>query len=717
MRWISLLLPAIILFAVLLLPTIACGDSINFVGRLQYTSTDTTNKNKTTGEKTKSDFLRLDQRYNLDLQKTIYPYLTFSAGTFLELDEARAKSEGSTSTAEERVLSPYVGLRLTNPLYQAGVEYRRTERNRDLEDTPNTEDIKDDFNSFLGWRPEGLPEVNLRYNIIHSRDHPETIDEYQKFFSADTNYAWRRLQLEYLYFRVDTENRLTDFDTLNQTHIGRVDFSQDFFDGRLSLFTNYRIDYNIVEFSQGAVAEVPLQRTEGLFSLDNTPEDGPALQVNNALIDGNLVASAGIDIGLGGDETILVNIGVDLGATTNVDQIRIWVDRRLSDPVANSFSWEIYASPDNTNNSTWVLVDTVDPANFATFENRFEILFPQVSTRFIKVVTRPLLPGVPDAVNFPNIFVTEMQAFVTVVGAEVDDKITTVDQRYNLGLRTKLSAKTVVGYNLFFLNRHIDPGTQERTQLSNDVFVNHVFNQIFSSSARVSREDSRENNEDTVTYNYSAFLKGAYMPTFGQTLTFSGRSQKEEDDSSDDFTVTLRNDATLYRGWSAFVDSGYEWTRAAASDDVAKSILIRAGTNFEPHRKLSINLNFRHRRFLESDRSSEYEYTLNAFFLPFNTLSLDARVQWIKRQGPVRTFQSYAANWSPFPDGDLQFFFVYTESLSSESNQRDRTIGPGLNWDIGPHFSLDVSYNVVTNESNTQKTESNRLFTELQVNF
>ena len=310
-----------------------------------------------------------------------------------------------------------------------------------------------------------------------------------------------------------------------------------------------------------------------------------------------------------------------------------------------------------------------------------------------------------------------MQAFITVAGAEVDNKITTVDQRYNLGLRTKLSPKTVVGYNLFFLNRQVDPGTQETTQLSNDIFVNHVFNQIFSSSARVSREDSRENNDDTVTYNYSAFLKGAYMPTFGQTLTFSGRSQEQEDDSSDDFTVILRNDATLYRGWSAFVDSGLEWTRAAASDDVEKDILLRAGTNFEPNRKLSINLNFRHRRFLESDRASEYEYTLNAFFLPFSTLSLDARVQWIKRQGPVRTFQSYSANWSPFPDGDLQFFFVYTESLSSESDQRDRAIGPGLNWDIGPHFSLDVSYNVVRSENNFQKTETNRLFAELQVNF
>ena len=62
-----------------------------------------------------------------------------------------------------------------------------------------------------------------------------------------------------------------------------------------------------------------MQRSQGLFSFDNSPEDGPALAVNNALIDGNLIASAGIDIGLGGDESVLTNIGVDLGLAVDVD--------------------------------------------------------------------------------------------------------------------------------------------------------------------------------------------------------------------------------------------------------------------------------------------------------------------------------------------------------------------------------------------------------------
>jgi hypothetical protein len=167
---------------------------------------------------------------------------------------------------------------------------------------------------------------------------------------------------------------------------------------------------------EDGIGDACQQSSQGLFSLDNTPQDGPALQVNNALIDGNVIASAGLDIGLGGDETTLTNIGVDLGFEVAVDQIYIWVDRSLTSAVADSFSWDVYTSPDNTNSSTWTLTATVFPADFGIFENRFKIPFTQVNTRFIKVVTTPISPTVPDSANFPNIFVTEMQAFVTVPG-------------------------------------------------------------------------------------------------------------------------------------------------------------------------------------------------------------------------------------------------------------------------------------------------------------
>jgi hypothetical protein len=710
-------LPIILLFGILLPSGAYAQGSINFRGELSYTDTENTVKIKSTGEKVDSETYSFDQRYSFDLTKTIYPQLGFSGGASFELNRTESKTESAKTTFEEKVLRPHAQLALNNPIFPAAVNYNRLEREEDISGAPSTESVRDEWGYSLGWRPLGFPRVNLRFNQIHSYDDPETIDEVQSTYALDTSYSWKSLQTNYFYTRTDLDDRLSNADTVSQSHLGRIQYGHSLIEGRLSFFNSYRIRYDIFEFSEDVTSDVPLQRSQGLFSLDNTPEDGPALTVNNALIDGNLTASAGIDIGLGGDETTLVNIGVDFGSTRNVDQIRIWVDRRLSDPVANSFTWDVYTSPDNVDNSTWTLVATVSPADFGTFENRFEINFAAVNTRFIKVVTRPLLPTVLDASNFPNIFVTEMQAFVTLSGQEVDNKITEVEHKYDFSARVKISDKTDAGYSFNLIARKQDPSNQEFTLLTNTIFGNHVFSRVFSASANLSREDSTDDNEDTVTHNYGLFLRGSYLPTFNQTLAFSGRSEKQEDDSSDDIALSLRNNAILYQGWSAFLDSGFNWIRGFASDEKQQIIFLRTGTNFEPHRKVTINVNYFLREFLDANQPSEYDVNLDIFLLPFNTLTLSANLQWIKRGGPTRTFQSYAANWSPFPDGSLQLFFRYSESFRSAENARDRNLGPGLSWTMGRHFSLEATYNFLTSEDDTQEAETNRLFVNFRINF
>jgi hypothetical protein len=712
-------LAMLLLFGILLPSRSHAQGTINFRGDLSYTNSDNTVKTKSTGEKTDSELYTFDQSYNVDLTKSIYPQLAFSGGASFELYRTESKTEGTKSTTKERILSPYAQLALNSPLFPAGINYNRLERKEDISGSPTIEAIRDEWGLFWGWRPVGLPKANLYFNRSHSYDDPKTIDEIQTSYSFDTSYSWKTLQANYVYTRTDLDDRLNNFDTSNQTHFGRMQYGDSLLGGRLSFFTSYRIRYNIFKFSQdeGASAEVPLQRTQGLFSLDNTPEDGPALAVNNALIDGNLTSSAGIDIGLGGDENTLTNIGVDLGLAVDVDVIHIWVDRSLSSSVANYFSWDVYTSPDNTDDSSWTLLATVSPADFPTLENRFEITFPTVNTRFIKVVTRALSPTVPDANNFPNIFVTEMQAFGTVSGEEVDNKITELEQKYNFSTRAKITDKTDVGYNFNLINRNIDPTNREYTLLTNALFANHVFNRIFSASANLTREDESDDGEDTVTYTYGLFLRGAYLPTFNQTLAFSGTSEKQEDDSSDEFALALRNNAILYQGWSVFLDSGYNWLRALDSDEIQQIIFLRTGTNFQPNRKFTMNWNYRLQEFIDPKQPSQYDINLVVFLLPFNSLSLSANLQWVKRTGPVQSFQSYVATWSPFPDGNLQFFFRYSESFRSTQNEKNRNVGPGLSWTISRHFSLEATYNFLTADNDTQKSESSRFATNFRVNF
>jgi hypothetical protein len=709
------LLPVVITLSIFSAANV-CAEGVNFRAELQYTNSEIKSTNKTTGEKTRSDAYSFDQIYNFDLSKTIYPYLTFAAGTYFELDNSTTKTAGTKTKTEERLLIPFVQLNLNNPLYQAGIQYRRTQRNEQTPNVPNIERVRDEINTSFSWLPSELPNLSLRYNHFHTYDHPKTEDTINKLFYLESEYtAWEDLRFNYSYSRNESDQRLNDFNTLEQAHFGKVEYSNDFLDRRLMLNTAYRIDYSTMKFSGEGSREVALQRTEGLFRLDNTPQDGPALEPNGALIDGDLIASAGIDIGTGGDQTTLANIGVDFGFTTRVDEIRIWVARRLPTAIANSFSWGVYTSPDNTDDSTWTLVATVSPAVFGAFDNRFEISFPAVTTRFIKVVTTALSSALDPGNQFTNIFVTEMQAFVTV-SQETQNKRTSTDQYYDLGLRGRLSEKTVVGYNLNVTSNETDPSNDKRRQLSNDLFMSHSFNKIFSTSARVSRIDTSENNYDTVSYTYGALLKGNYLPTFQQLLTFSGTSEKTEDDSNDNYSVVLRNNASLYPGWSAFVDSGFNWNRPAASDRLEKTLLLKVSTNFQPHQKLTLNLNYLLAKTLAPEKNTNADFNLEAFFIPFRTLSLNARLTVTQRE-ETRTLQNYNVNWSPFPDGTVQFFFAYTETLLSEENQTERNFSSGLSWTIRSHIFLEMSYNIVRNDSNFQKEKINTFASNLRINF
>lgn len=701
----------------------ARADGVRFNSDLLYTKADTSTKLKTTGESIDSDFWRFDQTYNLNVSKRFFPYLNFETGAVYEFNQLSSNTEGNKTDIDEEILRPFVELNLDNPLYNAGVGVRTRRREEKITNLPKTRADRDEISGSVGMTPAELfPVWNLRYSHVHTYDDPETIDQIQKTLLLDS--SWRpldSLNFDYTYTRVDSEERSLDFDTLQQTHFGRIGYFRSFFDGRLSMNSGYSINYNTFEFSSDTgSAENPLLRSAGLSSLDNSPDDGPALSVNDALIDGNLIASAGLDIGTAGDQTQALNIGLDLGFPQAVDQIRVWVDRLLTTIVANSFSWSVYTSPDNTDLSTWTLVATISPATFATFDNRFEIFFPEVNTRFIKVVTRPLSPTVPGAANFTNIFVTEMQAFITQTGTANTTETSVTDQNVNLNLRGRLSDRTIVNYNLVYSQQDNDPGNDQITQLSNSVYLNHTFNNVLSSNVNGQRTDTSVQDDDRVNYSYGASLRAVWLSTFDQALTYTGRYEDSDFGTANQNSIFLRSNAILYRGWSAFLDVGYSQEETFSGEKITSSI-IRPGTSIQPHPTLDLNLDFSFKRTEQSGAdigpTDETKWDVQAFYTPFNNLSFFGKVNGIYRDGDTDLYQQYTMNWSPYPDGDLQFYFTFNEILVSENNQEQTVVGPGLKWTIGRHFTLDASYNWTTDDSDIQKIESNIFNAELRVIF
>ncbi len=250
--------------------------------------------------------------------------------------------------------------------------------------------------------------------------------------------------------------------------------------------------------------------------------------------------------------------------------------------------------------------------------------------------------------------------------------------------------------------------------------MNHAFNRVFTGSARLFRDDEDATGEEkSVEYTYSGSVRAAYSENFSQTLSYSGTHLTEEEGSSYTNSTLLRNSARLYRGWDAFLDTGYSWD-SPLGEGRTTSTLVRLGTNLLPNEKISININYDARWSKESGEPSRFrqEGDVQAFFYPFRTLSLFARVNVVDEEDKdTRSFQNYSLNWSPFPEGALEFFFQYSEQFNSEDDSEDRIIGPGLRWRIRRGASLELFYNLIQSESETEKTESRNFTANLRISF
>jgi hypothetical protein len=694
-------------------PGDACAE-INLFANLNYLSSASKTTDKTTGEFTDGRFSQFRQLYNLDLSKSLTPNLFFRSGGVFELDDQWSTTNGADTDAERKTVRPFVELNLSNPVYTVGAGYRKSEIRNSGSGIPETSNTREEYTALLGWRPVDLPVFSASYTLANVSNEPKTTDTTEDLLRLDAVYGVKGLSLNYAYSYDDLKNKLTEFSSLTQVHYGRVGYSRGFYDSRLSFNTLYTISYATTEFSgTGTDTPIPVSRSTGLFSLNNVPTGGPALDSSPALVDGVRTASAGIDIGLGGDQAVRANIGVDLGFPRNVDTVHLWVDRSLTSAVAGFFSWEIYTSPDNENGSSWSLHSTVFPAPFAIFQNRFEIRFPAVETRFIKVVTRALSPAVIGSSGFQNIFVTEMETFVTVAG-QGGVKLTSAEHNYSLGVRWRLSDRTSVGYDLFYTLQEADPPPVRGTSLTNGIGVNHQFNSIFTGGARWQRADRKEAETESVTNNYTASLRAAYLPTFTQTLSYTGTFTEEtlvnSTTESKTNSIYLRNVAQLYSGWSATADIGFSRNEPSQGTR-ANSTLARFMTTVVPNDKISFNLSYSATWTKElkagvESRSRQQTLDLDAYIVPTRNFSLFSRISAIEEAGSTRLFQNYSANWSPFQGGGLQFSFAYNEVLRSEDNATEKTIGPGVRLDINRRVICEASYQWIRTDSDLTRADS-----------
>jgi hypothetical protein len=722
---------ALLLFSCL--PSVANAQGIfqGFSGLLEFNYTFFSSKTTdASGVTTKFNTNTYNPRLTLSVNTDIFPKLNLNTGGVFEKNISILSSEEESTKTTLTRWRPYMYLTLRDPLYEVGIGYNRKEDTTKVTDTPHFTLINDDYLATLKWRPDGLPSIEAQIERTNTYDEKRDVQNTTKdYFSLLSRYGYKGLDVRYQGTYTDTNDKVGQLDTIDMLHTAWLSYSNSFFNRRVSVSTTYNINYEQVKTSTstsgGGTVSVQLFPLTGLSTNDNavTPL---ALNANPALIDGNVTASAGINIGLpplGGDIRAR-NMGLDFFLPTEVNQLLVWVDRDLSSSpaIANFFSWDVYISSDNLN---WTHhAGPISPAPFGPFQNRFEIDFPNVTTRFIRVVTRPLTAAVPGASSFPDIFITEVQAFLKQpLGGTPGRKsftVTRTTHNYYFDAKTRILDIPTLFYELDYFYTRIDPNGQLRYTVSNGFSANHRFSQIFSGRARVAREDGEEQKERRSAWIYDAALEATPLRRLTNRLVFSGRDETTGGRHNNSNSIILYNIAELYRGLDVNLNLGQNFAKDESGMKTNETD-IQILTTIIPHPALNMTLDYKYSIIDQSGGSNPSgsvnmhtgEFILS--YRPLRTLFMVATIDLstTTNQKTLVT-QNYGFNWSPFPDGALQFRFFYNENLAT-GGVKERIINPGVRWNITKRSYLDLSYQRNINTSPSQKIDENFFNAQLKI--
>jgi len=720
----------LILLVLVLLPGVAWAQGllqgVSGLVELNYSflSTKTTDATGTTTKTTTNNF---NPRVTLTVNTNIFPNLKLDAGVIVEKNISWFKTDGMSTKSDITDLRPYINLTLNTPLYTAGIGYDRRQEIVKTSGSPGVTTVNEDYNVILGWRPEGLPIIDVRFTRTNLFDEKHNVqDTTTDYGLLSARYTYKNLEVRYQGTYTDTKDKLNGVDTKDYLNTGRIAYSDMFFNNRVSFNGSYNISYEETDTTTtgiGGTVSSQISPFAGL-SIINITANPITLDSNPALIDGNTTTSAGINIGLpplGGDTTSLRQVGLDFLVSTQINNLFLWVDRDLS-AATNILTFffsniQVWTSSDNLN-WTQVLGVTV---SLGQFQNRFEINFTSpVTTRYIKVVTLPLQNFVAGATSFPNIFITELQAFIKKPAAQVKGRTTKLTHILNIDSRTRILDIPTLFYEFSYFLDKTDPGQTTYT-VSNGFSVNHRFSPIFSGSARVAREDGTEAGKKRWAYVYNASIVATPLTTPRHNLIYSGRIEEIGGKSTKNNSIFLQNSATLYKGIDINLGGGYNFSTLETGQKQDNTV-INFGANIVPHRTTTITLTYsdtitnQSGGGLPSTSTFTRRGDLSVAYRPFETLYIFTEWEILAAKGQkIQTTQNYGLNWSPFPEGTLQFNFSYNESILSENNQKNRLITPSVRWNITSRSYLDLSYQYIHTSSKLEKSDSNGFSANLKI--
>ena len=712
--------------------TDARGDGLSLYLEPIFTWTRLENQDQL-GNGTRQDLRTLTQNYRLNFDRALAPALAIAAGALYEGRRTWTTDNSGSATLDGNVRGLYGRLTVTLPALSGGLTYdlgsEASNRSAQL--------VSENLAAYASWRPFELPELNVRFSRTHQYDTAfasQDLTTWSALISA--LYLFNPFEFRYTLQWVQPTEAIsgTESSALAQTLQGI--YSARLFEGRSVVYASLTLRNQMLKTVTAGSGTVSVQEhpVAGLSLVAVFPAEPTTdtLLPNPALVDGNLIASASVDIGyaptVAGDANRR-DVGVQFAdLVTSVNSIQVWVDKRLPPELALAYSWAAYRSDDNR---TWTPVSITGPVTFGPFQNRFEIPIQETRARYLKVVTQPLRVGLTVDPAFANVFITEVQVFVVKPANSVPRQQATSGALLNVTASTLLWRAANLSWDLSALaERRISPSVGTWNVL-NSFTASQWLTRALQLNERIARQDGDEGLGHYGQTDWSAGLVWRPLQTLSGSLIYSGQFIDSRPTLDLDtglyvnhpvgfnHSLTSLVRADLYEGISALVNAG--WNLQNEYSGVNRwTGTLNATVSVTPNPWVSFTLGWlSNLNLLQVPDEPTVSFTTGRIdasvtLRPTNALSAIATVTRLVLGGTPNTFGTVQLNYSPFR-GDLQLSISYSKTFDTAAQSTIEQFTPGLRWNVRPGIQFTATYTILNTSAPVSQTHSRSLSLGLSI--
>jgi hypothetical protein len=675
------------------------------------------------------------QSYRLAFDRQVSPVVLLSLGAQLQDHSSRSRTDGLTTTSEtvERGLNGRLALAL--PVLSGGVTY-------DLGDASTTGSpalLREEVAGYLSWRPVELPELNARLVHSHHYDATRTVtDQTNTGALLSVRYQEAPIEAKYVLLWSRPQDGLTGTVSSSLDQVAQATYSDKFFEERTAVYLSATLRNQVTRTLMAGTGDLTLQQhpVAGLSLIEVFPvQPADAVLVPNpAVVDGNLTASAGVDVGyalsVAGDLNRR-DLGLQFGdLLTPVNQLQVWVDRKLPPLVAAAYAWSVWQSDDN---KTWTQVPIAGPVVFGPFQNAFQIPILETRARFLKVVSQPLQAGITTDPAYASVLVTELQAFLVTAASAAPQLQASSGAAFSGTASTLVWARANLTWDLTAtMERRLTPDATLWSML-NGLNGYQPLGRTLLLSERLSRQDGDYGLGRMGQTDWTIGLGWKPLTTFSGTLAYSGSFV----DQKPVLDLALGRYVSQPGGWT---NSASALARADLYEGISMQLNLNSSFANDPDGKntwsstLNTTASLVPNPYLTLSLGwiSTYSTVFQAYQETVNTVaaradaSVNARVSsalsasaTISRRltGPTPTTSGTAQlNYAPLR-GDLQLTAAYSNTFDTASQSTLRNFSPGLRWYVRPGVQFNAAYSMLDTSSPVSQVKTRLLSVGLGISL